>query len=120
MSRAASDARRPPYDRVRALRNLEDSEDLLREIADIFVTDYRGEIEAMHTALAAADADTLFRLAHTMKSSMASFCADEAFEATSALVRQARTGRLEGIGDRLAEVERLADELANALRGELP
>lgn len=119
MSGAGPDARRLPYDRVRALKNLEDSDDLLREIADIFVTDYRSEIDAMHAAVAAGDADTLFRLAHTMKSSMASFCADEAFEATILLVKQARSGKLENIAERVAEVERLADELATALRAEI-
>lgn len=109
----------PLYDRVKALRNLEESEDLLREIAEIYISDYREDIDAMHEALATGDTNTLFRIAHTLKSSMASFCAQAAFDATVALVRQAREGRLEGIGDKLAEVERQADELAVALRAEL-
>ena len=108
-----------PFDRAKALRNLEDSEDLLREIADIFVSDYRGELAAMRAAIAVGDASTLFRLAHTMKSSMASFCAQAAFDATVVLVKQAREGRLTGIDERLTEVERLADELAKALRAEI-
>lgn len=109
----------PPFDRTKALRNLEESEDLLREIAEIYVTDYREDMNAMHEALATGDADTLFRIAHTLKSSMASFCAQAAFDATVALVKQAREGRLEGIGEKLAEVERRAEELATALRAEL-
>jgi HPt (histidine-containing phosphotransfer) domain-containing protein len=109
----------PIYDRAKALRNLEDSEDLFREIADIYVTDYRDDLDAMHEAIATGDANTLFRIAHTLKSSMASFCAQAAFDATVVLVKQAREGRLEGIGEKLAEVERRAEELATALRAEL-
>ena len=108
-----------PYDRAKALKNLEESEDLLREIAEIFIADYRGDLDAMHAALAAGDTDTLFRLAHTLKSSLASFCAQAAFDATQVLVKQAREGKLDGIADQLAIVEALTEELATALRGEL-
>jgi HPt (histidine-containing phosphotransfer) domain-containing protein len=108
-----------PYDRAKALKNLEESEDLLREIAEIFIADYRADLDAMRAALASGDADTLFRLAHTLKSSLASFCAQAAFDATQVLVKQAREGRLDGIADQLAIVEALTEELATALRGEL-
>lgn len=105
------------YDRARALKNLENSEDLLREIAGIFIADYRGDLDAMRAALEAGDADTLFRLAHKLKSSLASFCAQEAFDAASVLVRQARAGTLDA--EQLAIVETLTEQLAAALRAEL-
>lgn len=106
-------------DRARAIDNLEGSEDLLKEIAGIFVSDYRDDLEAMHRAIARGDAATLFRLAHTLKGSMASFCAQAAFDATAVLVKQAREGRLEGIEHQMAVVEALVEQLATALRAEL-
>lgn len=105
------------YDRARALKNLEDSEDLLREIAGIFIADYRSDLDTMRAALAAGDADTLFRLGHRLKSSLASFCAQQAFDAASVLVRQARAGELDA--DQLAVVETLTEQLVAALRAEL-
>jgi two-component system, sensor histidine kinase and response regulator len=106
-----------PYDRAKALQNLEDSEDLLREIAGIFIADYRSDLDAMRIALEVGDADTLFRLAHTLKSSLASFCAQKAFDATSVLVKKARTGDLDA--DQLAVVDALTEEVVAALRAEL-
>ena len=106
-----------PYDRAKALKNLEDSEDLLREIAGIFIADYRGDLDAMRKAMNDGDSATLFRLAHTLKSSLASFCAQTAFDATSVLVRQARAGDLNA--DQLAIVEALTEEVAAALRAEI-
>jgi HPt (histidine-containing phosphotransfer) domain-containing protein len=106
-----------PYDRARALKNLEDSEDLLREIAGIFVADYRTELAAMRQAFDTGDKDTMFRLAHTLKTSMASFCAQTAFEAAAVLVRQVREDRIDA--GQLALVEALTEELATALRAEL-
>jgi two-component system, sensor histidine kinase and response regulator len=116
----ANDAQRPQiFDRAKALDNLEGIEDLLKEIAAIFVTDYRDDLDAMHEAIATGDAEALFRLAHTLKGSTASFCAQAAFNATSVLVKQAREGRLEGINHQMAIVETLVEELATALRTEL-
>jgi HPt (histidine-containing phosphotransfer) domain-containing protein len=106
-----------PYDRVEALKNLEDSEDLLREIAGIFIADYRDDLDAMRIALEIGDATTLFRLAHTLKSSLASFCAQKAFDAASVLVKQARAGELDA--DQLTVVETLTEEVVAALRAEI-
>ena len=117
MTAGAASSAPTPFDRARALKNLEDSEDLLQEIARIFLADYRADFTAMRAALAANDAETLFRLAHTLKSSLASFCADTAFNAAAALVKQVRAGKLDA--DQLALVEALTDELAAALRAEI-
>ena len=110
----------PVYDRARALDNLENNEDLLREIAGIYLADYREELDGMRDALLRGDAGTLFRLAHTFKGTMSTFCARRGFEATADLVRRARDGALEGLAERLDAVEILAMELAAALRKEIP
>jgi two-component system, sensor histidine kinase and response regulator len=107
------------FDRARALDNLENNEDLLREIAGIYLADYRGELDGMRTAIARGDADTLFRLAHTLKGTMSTFCAQRGFETTVALVRLAREGKLDGIAAPFGAVEAVAEELAAALRAEL-
>lgn len=107
-----------PFDRAAALRNLENNEDLLREIAGIYLADYGGEVEAMRRAVQVGDMETLFRVAHTLKGTLSTFCADEAFEAASLLVHLARAGDGPAAADQLAVLISLAEELAAALRRE--
>jgi HPt (histidine-containing phosphotransfer) domain-containing protein len=116
-STSGSDAK--IYDRVKVLENLDGDEDLLREIAHIFLAGYQRELERMRTALAAGDAAALYRLAHTMKGSMGNFGALAGIDAAIAIERKTREGQLAGVDSDLAKFVALTEQLAAALRHEV-
>lgn len=108
-----------PFDRAAALRNLENNEDLLKEIAAIYLDDIGGELDAMRLAVRQGDMETLFRVAHTLKGTLSTFCADEAFDAASQIVHLTRAGDRDAAARQLAVLIPLAEELAAALQREL-
>ena len=60
-------------DRALALSRVGGDEDLLREIAGLFLDDYPNLVEKIKQALAANDARGLERASHSLKGSVANF-----------------------------------------------
>jgi HPt (histidine-containing phosphotransfer) domain-containing protein len=109
----------PLYDRNKVLENLDGDEELLKEIAGIFLAGYRQDVERMRTALTAGDATTLHRVAHTLKGSMGNFGAQAGIDAAAAIERKARDRQLSGIDSEFATFSALLEQLADALRHEV-
>lgn len=106
------------YDRVAVLDNLGGDEELLKEIARIFLAGYQQEVDRMRAALATGDTATLCRLVHAMKGSIGNFGAQAGIDAAIAVERKAHEKQPDGIDAEFARFAELVERLADALRGE--
>jgi len=79
--------------------------DLLREVVGLFLDDYPQSLELIRQAVAAGDQSSLERHAHSLKGSVSTFGAQEAFDAAQVLEKQGRTGDLSGSAEGLARLE---------------
>lgn len=98
-----------------ALERLGGDEQLLGEIAGLFLSDYRSLVEQVRAAVARRDAAALHHAAHTLKGSVANFCVQEPFESAYSLERMGRAGDLTGAEQVLASLERQLLDLEPAL-----
>ncbi len=105
------------FDRQVALGRLGGDEELLREIAALFLDDYAVSIKALRDSVRRRDAQAVERLSHSLKGSVANFGASEAVSAAFALESAGRRGDLETASEQLAALEaalqRLRPELEN-------
>ena len=108
---SAAAATAPVVDRAALLDRVGGDEDLLREIASIFLDEYPALIQEIRTAVAAMDAKGVERAAHSLKGSVANFGAQSATEAAFRLETLGRSGRLEdapvALDDLLSEFQQL-------------
>ena len=88
-----------------ALERLGGDEELLREVASLFLDEYPMLLREIRTAASARDAEALQRAAHSMKGSVSNFGAEGVYQAAFALEKKGRAGDLESLEpciDRLA------------------
>src|SRR6478672_3946669 len=92
---------------VDALRELQmdDEPDILGELIDLFAADSPGLISTMHTAIAAGDASTLRRAAHTLKGSSANLGATALSAICKTLEDLAKAESLSGADDLVTQIE---------------
>lgn len=88
-----------------ALERLGGDEELLREVARLFLEEYPGLLLEIREAVAARDADALQRAAHSLKGSVSNFGADAAYNAAFVLEMMGRTRDLEHVERGLAELD---------------
>lgn len=79
--------------------------ELLREVVGLFLDDYPHSLEMIREAVARGDQSSLERHAHSLKGSVSTFGAQEAFEAAQELEKQGRTGDLASAVDGLRRLE---------------
>jgi two-component system sensor histidine kinase/response regulator len=89
--------------------------ELLREVVGLFLDDYPQSLEMIRKAVAARDQTSLEQHAHSLKGSVSTFGAQEAFDAALELEKQGRTGDLTEAPEGLRRLE----EALTALRPEL-
>ena len=92
-------------DRSVALERVGGDEELLREIAGLFLEEYPSLLEEIRVAIEKADGDALERSAHSLKGAVANFEADLAFQAASRLETLGRNKNLDRAPSGLAELE---------------
>ncbi len=80
-----------------ALERLGGDEELLREVAGLFLDEYPMLMNEIRSAAIARDADALQRAAHSMKGSVSNFGADGVYQAAFALEKKGRAGDLEAL-----------------------
>jgi len=102
-------------DEAVALSRVGGDRDLLREIVDLFLVDYPNTLENIRAAVSACDAVALEHHAHSLKGSVSTFGAEQAFEAALALESKGRNHDLSGVEDGLHQLE----SALQALRPEL-
>lgn len=95
-------------DRTVALSRVGGDAELLKEIAQLFLSEYPSMLEQLREALAAGDAKLVERTAHGLKGSVANFGAPAAVEA-------ARMIEVLGRAQQLAEVQQVLRTLELAL-----
>lgn len=98
----------PVFDRDALMLRLEGDEQLLKTLIDVFNRDYPKQLERLHHAVSEQDVDTLTRVAHGMKSAIATFHAEPARKAALHLEE---IGRDRDIGSASQLLTHLEDEL---------
>src|SRR4051794_800602 len=106
---------RPVLDRQLALSRVGGDEELLREIAAIFLEEYPKGLAEIRGAIASAGGKQLESAAHAMKGSVSNFGARPAVEAAAQLEQMGRSQSMQDCGDTLSSLE----EALSALRSEL-
>jgi two-component system sensor histidine kinase/response regulator len=92
-------------DEAVALSRVGGDVELLREVVGLFLDDYPQSLELIREAVARGDQSSLERHAHSLKGSVSTFGAQEAFEAALALEKQGRSGDLARAQDGLRRLE---------------
>ncbi len=109
----------PPFRLDQALERVGGDEDLLREIAEMFLSESQTLLEQARQAIVQGDAALLRRAGHTLKGLARNFGAEDAAQAALAVERIGDEGRLDeapAATDRLqAEVARLSEALRDFL-----
>lgn len=103
------------FDRELALSRVGGDTELLKEIADIFLTDYPQALTELRNAIETSNAPLLERAAHGLKGSVANFGASAAVDAALRLEKMGFTRNLSGAAHEIA----VLDEALNNLHGEL-
>jgi HPt (histidine-containing phosphotransfer) domain-containing protein len=98
-----------------ALERLGGDEDLLREIAGLFLEEYPSLLAEIHAAIVAGDARRLERSAHTLKGSVANFGAEMAQQAALRLEQIGRSERLAEAPDAYADLTDIMEQLRPCL-----
>jgi HPt (histidine-containing phosphotransfer) domain-containing protein len=93
------------FDRSAALDRLGGDEQLLREIASLFLSEYPALIDAIRSAVQSGNAQCLERNAHALKGSVSNFDASAAARAAFHLESMGRSGNLEGASAGLEQLE---------------
>ncbi|MBM3784230.1 MAG: Hpt domain-containing protein [Acidobacteria bacterium] len=91
-----------------ALDRLGGDEELLREVAKLFLEEYPSLMSEIRNAAICRDASALERAAHSMKGSVSNFGAEGVYRAAAALEQLGRAGQM-------TSVEDCIDKLAGAL-----
>lgn len=103
------------FDRVAALMQLEGDEELLEELAGLFLKGWRDRKAEIRGALDSGDVETFTRGAHTLKSAAGNLAAREAFTAALNLETAGRQGDLDAAraawGPFESEINRLVSGL---------
>ena len=104
------------FDLAQALAAMEEDDDLLRELIDVFLDDYPTTLTQLRQALDAKDAAEVRRLSHALKGAVANFAAEPARLAAYAVECQAKTGDLTPVPVLLAAMEVEFSALVTAFR----
>jgi len=91
--------------------------DFINELVDTFLDDAPKLIAELRSALVGRDADSFRRAAHSLKSNSATFGAQRLAELSRELELLGRQNRLGETGDRLGELERSFQVVAEELKG---
>jgi len=91
--------------------------EFINELIDTFLDDAPKLIGELKSALAANNADSFRRAAHSMKSNAATFGASQLAELAKALELLGKENRLHETGDRLKSLEEAVTSACDELKG---
>lgn len=105
------------FDLSAALERVGGDQELLKEIADLFLEDAPQILAAVRSAVESGDAEGLQRAAHSLKGSVANFGAEEAVRWAYSLEQMGQENSLSGASDALevleVELQKVFEGLAN-------
>jgi PAS domain S-box-containing protein len=103
------------WDQAKALARVGRDEDLLRELAMVFLADYPRRLADLRGAVESANAANLKLASHTIKGAVSNFAALGACAAAQRLETMGQCGSLAGAAEALAALEMELDRLRAAL-----
>lgn len=106
----------PAFDRAAALERMDGDEDLLVELAQVFVDDASEQIEKIRAAVRAKSAPEIQKTAHTVKGAAANFHAASTVAAALALEQMGRAGQIDGVDAAFVRLEQELGRLVAELR----
>jgi two-component system sensor histidine kinase/response regulator len=109
----------PAFDLAAALERVDHDEDLLAEIAGLFLKDAPEMLAAVAGAVAVGDADAVNRTAHRLKGSILTFGAEHAAALALSLEEAGRNGALANAQADLARLAQAVARLRTALESYL-
>ncbi|MEO7144567.1 MAG: Hpt domain-containing protein, partial [Bryobacteraceae bacterium] len=101
----------PRWDRATALARMGGDEQLLSEVAALFLDDYPKLLRALQEGVACGDVRVVERTAHTLKGSVSNFGAEEVCRAALYLETLGRTGDLAPAAEALGQLESALEAL---------
>ena len=104
-----------PFNLQAALERVEGDQELLSEMASLFLTEYPRFLQQLHQAIAENDAETVTYTAHTLKGSVGNFVDEETATAAWVLEKMGREGELARAPFALARLESALARLTPAL-----
>jgi len=93
------------FDLSGALERVGGDQELLKEIADLFLEDAPQILAAVRSAVESGDAEALQRAAHSLKGSVANFGAEEAVRSAYSLEQMGQDNDLTGATEALEVLE---------------
>ena len=104
------------FDLQAALVKFDGERDFLKELVGIFLSAIPDQLRSLETAVRQNDAQAVAEVAHSIKGSVANFCAEPAYAATLQLERECRAARAEVIPSSHQSVVQQMSLLIEALR----
>jgi HPt (histidine-containing phosphotransfer) domain-containing protein len=99
------------WDRSKALAHVGGDQELLRELATLFLVECPQRLADVREAVARADASKLQLAAHTLKGAVSNFAAASALDAAQRLEVMGHHGNLDGAAEALTALELELDRL---------
>jgi two-component system, sensor histidine kinase and response regulator len=105
----------PPFNRNAALVQVDGDEELLGELAKMFLDELPIQLAALRDAVACGDSKALERTAHALKGAVGNFAARRSFDRARDLEMMGRAGDLAHAREGLAALEESLQRLEPAL-----
>jgi PAS domain S-box-containing protein len=106
----------PMLDLELLLKAFDGDWDFLREVVDVFLSDYPGLLDKLRQAHKDGDPDTLMRAAHSLKGMLKNFQADSAAEIAFELEKNDGEDTFDGVSKTIEDLARQVTQLDKALR----
>jgi HPt (histidine-containing phosphotransfer) domain-containing protein len=103
------------FNRYVALDRVGGDEELLREVLELFLSEYPNLLEDVQRAVQQSNAKSLERAAHTLKGSLSTIGAEIAAQTALSLELMGRTGQLDGACEQLGNLDMALRRLATEL-----
>lgn len=110
----AENGEKPAFNYGAALHQAD--QETVEIIAEIFLTTWERDLQQLRSAVSSQDAATAERAAHSLKGTLATFCADPAMRVASDLERRARNQNLEGMAPDIDSLRREIELLEPHIR----
>ena len=98
-------------DKAVALDRLGGDEELLQEVAELFLEEYPPLMTQIRSAIGNGNSQELERSAHSLKGSVANFGSDVAWQAALNLEAMGRSGDLNGSQEAFQHLEKIMDAI---------
>jgi CheY-like chemotaxis protein len=106
----------PGIDQELLLKAFDGDWDFLKEVVDIFLSDYPGLLDNLRRAHKDGESDTLMRAAHSLKGMLKNFQADSAAEIAFDLEKKGREDTFDGVPKAIENLAAKVTQLDQTLR----